>query len=142
MATTKKQPASVKATADKAKKTVSKVKKLAKKAPKVINDNDALAVIATGGKQYLVREGQMLNVERLGAKEGDNYTFDQVLLISIGGDVKIGSPMVAGAKVTAQVEKEVRGEKVITQKYKNKTRSAIKRGHRQTYSRVKILEIK
>lgn len=146
MATTKKQSTSAKASADKAKKATKpeaiKVKKTAKKTPKVIDNNGALAVIVTGGKQYLVREGQILNVERLGVKEGEAYTFDQVLLVSIGDDVKIGNPTVAGAKVTAQVEKEVRGEKVITQKYKNKTRSAIKKGHRQTYTRIKILEIK
>lgn len=133
---TKKDAAPAKAKTVKAKTTK------AKKAVKTVNDNGSLAVIMTGGKQYLVKEGQVLNVEKLGVAAGEKYTFDQVLLVSIGDEVNVGSPLVTGAKVTAQVEKDIRGPKVITQKYKNKTRSAIKKGHRQTHSRVKILEIK
>ena len=143
MATTKKTTKKAVSAKPKVAKVEAKVKKAkAKKAVKTVSDNGALAVIVTGGKQYLVREGQVFNVEKLGVKEGESYTFDQVLLISTGDEVKIGSPIVSGAKVIALVEKEIRGEKVITQKYKNKTRSAIKKGHRQTYSRIKITEIK
>jgi len=127
-------------TAVKAKKTV--VKKAVKKT-KAVEADGSFAVIATGGKQYLVKVGDVLNIELLNdAKEGTDYSFDKVLLVAKGDDVTIGSPLVEGAEVTAKMEKEVRGKKVITQKYKNKTRSSIKKGHRQTYSRVKIVSIK
>lgn len=97
------------------------------------------AVIATGGKQYRVEEGQVLNVEKL-ADANESVVFDQVLLVG-GDDVKIGTPTVAGATVIAKVLGETKGKKVIVYKYKRKTGYHKKNGHRQQYTTVKIEKI-
>jgi large subunit ribosomal protein L21 len=98
------------------------------------------AIIATGGKQYRVSEGDVLEVEKLGASEGEKVTFDQVL--AVGGDeLKIGSPTVSGASVEASVVAEGRGRKVIVYKYKPKKGFHKKNGHRQSFTRVKIDKI-
>lgn len=102
-----------------------------------------LAVIQTGGKQYLVEPGQVLKIEKLdGAKEGGVVSFDKVLLVADGNDVKIGKPDVEGASVSVTVKREGRAEKVVVLKYKAKTRHRVKRGHRQPFTEVKIEEIK
>jgi large subunit ribosomal protein L21 len=98
------------------------------------------AIIATGGKQYKVSEGDIVNVELLGVNAGDKYTFDQVLLVG-GDDVKVGAPTVAGASVEADVIDNVKGKKVIVYKYKRKTGYHKKNGHRQQYTAVKITKI-
>ena len=98
------------------------------------------AVIATGGKQYKVSEGDIIKVEKLGAQAGETYTFDKVLLVS-GDDVKVGTPTVAGATVEADVIDNVKGKKVIVYKYKRKTGYHKKNGHRQQYTAVKITKI-
>ena len=98
------------------------------------------AIIATGGKQYKVSEGDVLKVEKLGAAEGEKVTFDQVL--AIGGDeLKVGTPTVSGATVEASVVKEGRAKKVIVYKYKPKTGYHKKNGHRQSFTQVKIEKI-
>ena len=98
------------------------------------------AVIATGGKQYKVSEGDVISVEKLGAEAGSTVTFDQVLVI--GGDsMKIGTPTVAGATVSATVVEEGRDRKVIVYKYKRKSGYHKKNGHRQAYTKVKIDKI-
>ncbi|MCI9068449.1 MAG: 50S ribosomal protein L21 [Lachnospiraceae bacterium] len=98
------------------------------------------AIIATGGKQYKVAEGDVIRVEKLGAAAGETYTFDQVL--AVGGDeLTVGCPTVAGASVSATVMEEGRGKKVIVYKYKRKTGYHKKNGHRQTYTQVKIEKI-
>ena len=98
------------------------------------------AIIATGGKQYKVAEGDSLRVEKLGAAEGETVTFDQVLVVN-DGTMKVGAPYVDGATVTATVEKEGRAKKVIVYKYKRKTGYHKKNGHRQSYTQVKIEKI-
>ena len=75
------------------------------------------AIIATGGKQYKVSEGDIITIEKLGIEAGEKVTFDQVLAVS-GDDLKIGNPTVDGATVDATVVKEGRGKKVIVYKYK------------------------
>lgn len=97
------------------------------------------AIIATGGKQYKVSEGDVLKVEKLGAAAGETVTFDQVVAISDEG-LKVGAD-VAGATVTATVVGDVKGKKVIVYKYKRKTGYHKKTGHRQTYTQVKIEKI-
>lgn len=98
------------------------------------------AIIATGGKQYKVAEGDVIRVEKLGAAAGETYTFDQVL--AVGGDeLTVGCPTVAGASVSATVMEEGRGKKVIVYKYKRKTGYHKKNGHRQLYTKVKIDKI-
>ena len=98
------------------------------------------AIIATGGKQYKVAEGDVIKVEKLGAEAGSTYTFDQVL--AVGGDsLKVGTPTVAGATVTASVIGDGKGKKIIVYKYKRKTGYHKKNGHRQQYTAVKIDKI-
>jgi large subunit ribosomal protein L21 len=100
------------------------------------------AVIKTGGKQYRVREGQTLRIESLNAEAGDAVEFDEVLMIGEGSDIKIGTPVVEGAKVAATVESNGRGKKVTIIKFRRrKNRSKTKQGHRQNYTEVKIGKI-
>ena len=93
------------------------------------------AIIATGGKQYKVAEGDIINVEKLGVEAGQTVTFDTVLTVN-DGDVKIG-----GGNVSATVIGDVKGKKVIVYKYKRKTGYHNKNGHRQSYTKVKIEKI-
>ena len=98
------------------------------------------AVIATGGKQYKVSEGDIITIEKLGAEAGETVTFDQVLAVN-NGELAIGCPTVEGATVTATVVKEGKGKKVIVYKYKRKTGYHKKNGHRQLFTQVKIDKI-
>ena len=98
------------------------------------------AIIATGGKQYKVAEGDVIKVEKLGVEAGSEVVFDQVLVVS-GDDIKVGNPTVEGATVTANVVKEGKSKKVIVYKYKRKTGYHKKNGHRQQYTQVKIEKI-
>ena len=98
------------------------------------------AIIATGGKQYKVSEGDIINVEKLGVEAGETVTCDQVLAVS-DNEMKVGSPFVDGASVTASVVENGRGKKVIVYKYKRKTGYHKKNGHRQAYTKVKIEKI-
>ena len=99
------------------------------------------AVIVTGGKQYKVSEGDTLFVEKIEAEEGSAVTFDQVLMVGEGEDVKVGAPTVAGATVEASVVENGKARKVIVYKYKRKTGYHKKNGHRQQYTAVKIEKI-
>ena len=98
------------------------------------------AIIATGGKQYKVSEGDIITIEKLGKEADEKVTFDQVLVVS-DKDIKIGNPTVAGATVDATVVKEGRAKKVIVYKYKRKTGYHKKNGHRQCFTQVKIDKI-
>ena len=98
------------------------------------------AIIATGGKQYKVAEGDIINVEKLGVEAGETVTFDQVLAVN-NGELTIGCPTVEGATVSATVEKVGKGKKVIVYKYKRKSGYHKKNGHRQLYTQVKIEKI-
>lgn len=98
------------------------------------------AIIATGGKQYKVAEGDIIKVERLGLDAGASVTFDQVLAVN-DGEMAIGAPTLEGASVLATVVKEAKAKKVIVYKYKRKTGYHKKNGHRQTYTEVKIDKI-
>ncbi len=95
------------------------------------------AIIATGGKQYKVTEGDVIRVEKLECSEGDQITFDQVLMVG-GEDVAIGSPVVEGAKVKATVTENGKADKVIVYKYKRKSGYHKKNGHRRLFTEVKI----
>lgn len=97
------------------------------------------AVIATGGKQYLVTEGEELEIETVG--EGKSLTFDALLVID-GEKISVGAPLVEGAKVTAEVlEQSAKGEKVVAIRYKAKKRVRKVRGHRQIHAKIKITKI-
>lgn len=99
------------------------------------------AVIKTGGKQYVVREGDKLKVERLPEGKGAEVIFDVVLLSDDGKETKVGMPALSGAKVKAKRLADSRHPKVTVVKYKNKTRYRVKRGHKQPYTEVEITAI-
>ncbi|MBI2062441.1 MAG: 50S ribosomal protein L21 [Candidatus Yanofskybacteria bacterium] len=105
------------------------------------------AVIKTGGKQYKVAEGDVLEIEKLKIKS-EKLEFKEVLLVvnpstllGAGGEVKLGKPVVSGAKVTAKVLEEGKGDKKIVFRFRSKTRQHKKKGHRQPYTKVQILKI-
>lgn len=102
------------------------------------------AVIQTGGKQYLVQEGQTLRIESIPGEKGQSVSFDKILLLANedGTGVKLGKPTVDGAKVQAEILEQARAKKVLVIKYKRKTRYSKKRGHRQHFTQVKITSIK
>ncbi|WP_078379535.1 50S ribosomal protein L21 [Sutcliffiella halmapala] len=95
------------------------------------------AIIETGGKQIKVEAGQVIYIEKLDAAAGDTVTFDKVLFVG-GDNVKVGSPLVAGASVTAKVEKQGRAKKITVFKYKAKKNYRKKQGHRQPYTKVVV----
>ena len=96
------------------------------------------AIIKTGGKQYKVAEGDSIYVEKLEAAEGDAVTFDQVLTVVRDGDVRVGRPLVDGAKVTGKVEKQGKAKKILVFKYKAKSNYRRRQGHRQPFTKVVI----
>ncbi len=117
------------------------VKKTEVKAvPKKTEKSDLFAVIKTGGKQYIVEEGKWYEFEKLDLEEGKEIIFD-VLLVSNGGTVKVGTPLVDGAKVTGKVLEQFRDEKVTVLKYKPKKRYKKTYGHRQSLTKVQITKI-
>ncbi|MBQ7477769.1 MAG: 50S ribosomal protein L21 [Selenomonadaceae bacterium] len=99
------------------------------------------AIIKTGGKQYRVAEGDVVMVEKLEAAEGDAVVFDQVLTVVNDGDVKVGKPLVDGAKVTGKVETQGKARKILVFKYKAKSNYRRRQGHRQPFTKVVIEKI-
>src|ERR1041385_6609630 len=99
-----------------------------------------IAIIETGGKQYVVTQDSVLSVEKLSdmGKKGDKITFDKVLLVDDGKETKVGAPYVSGAKVSAELVEAGRADKVTVIKYHEKSRYFKKRGHRQPFSKVRI----
>lgn len=98
------------------------------------------AIIATGGKQYRVSEGDVIYIEKIDAQVDSTVSFD-VLLMGDDGDVKIGTPVVEGVKVEGKVVGQIRGEKIVVYKYKSKKNYRRKQGHRQPYTKVEITKI-
>ncbi len=98
------------------------------------------AILATGGKQYKVSEGDIITIEKLNAEAGDTVTFDQILAVN-DGSLKVGNPTVENASVEASVVENGRARKVIVYKYKRKTGYHKKNGHRQCYTKVQIDKI-
>jgi len=102
----------------------------------------SLAIIKTGGKQYIVKAGQELKVEKLLGEVGAKISFDEVLFVSDDkGDIEIGLPTLAGKKVEAEILEQSRGRKILVVKFKNKVRYRRKQGHRQFFTKVKINKI-
>ena len=99
------------------------------------------AIIKTGGKQYKVSEGNEIIIEKLEAAEGDEVTFEEVFSVVDGENVKIGQPLVEGAKVSGKVVKNGKGPKIRIFKYKHKTNYRRRQGHRQPFTKVKIEKI-
>ena len=98
------------------------------------------AIIATGGKQSRVSEGDVIYIEKIDAQVDSTVSFD-VLLMGNDGDVKIGTPVVEGVKVEGKVVGQIRGEKIVVYKYKSKKNYRRKQGHRQPYTKVEITKI-
>jgi large subunit ribosomal protein L21 len=96
------------------------------------------AVVAAGGKQYKVEEGDVLRIEKVAGNVGDALTFDKVLLVSDGENVTIGQPVVENTSVNAQIVEQGKNKKIIVFKYKRRKRYRRKQGHRQAYTAVKI----
>jgi large subunit ribosomal protein L21 len=96
------------------------------------------AIIQTGGKQYRVAAGQQITIEKLPVDCGGEVVFDQVLLVANGGAVKVGAPVVAGARVTGTVVEQTKDTKVLVHKYRRRKNSRKTIGHRQPITRVRI----
>lgn len=125
-----------------AKKPTTETKSFSKMtAPKV---GEKMAVIKTGGKQYLVQVGDVLSIETISnLKEGETkITFDQILMIDDGKTTKVGTPTVSGAKVTANILEAYREKKITVIRYRAKSRHFKKNGHRQHKLKVEITDIK
>ena len=100
-----------------------------------------LAIIKTGGKQYLVSPGNKIKIEKIDKKAGSEIVFHEVLLLEKNKKTEIGMPFIKGAKVSAKVVTQGKGKKVIVFKYKAKKREKTKKGHRQAYTEVEITKI-
>ncbi len=124
---------------------------MAKKATTKTNEAKEFAIIQTGGKQYMVAEGQMVKIEKLklpvkGGERpthqvGDSVVFDNVLLVDNGSDTTIGTPFINGAKVSGEITKISKAPKVTVIKYKAKSNYFKKKGHRQPFFEVKITKL-
>lgn len=99
------------------------------------------AVVKTGGKQYIVKEGDVLDIEKIEGKKGEKFVLSQVLLLSTDSGIKVGTPTVTGVKVETEIVDQFRAKKVEIQKYKKKTGYRRRTGHRQNKTKVKILKI-
>lgn len=99
------------------------------------------AIIKTGGKQYKVREGETLKVEKLPAEVGDSIDFDQVMMIADGDKINVGAPLIEGGKVTAEVTEHGRGKKIMIIKFKRRKHHRKQMGHRQSFTEIKVTAI-
>ena len=99
------------------------------------------AVIATGGKQYRVEKDSLLKVEKLDAEPGSTFTFDKVLLVANGSDIKLGKPLIDGATVSATIESHGQGDKKVIVKFRRRKHYKRAGNHRQQYTLVKITAI-
>ncbi len=101
-----------------------------------------LAVIKTGGKQYLISPGKKIKIEKIKGEQGEEVNFSDVLLLEKNKKLEIGTPLVKNAVVIGRILKQGKGKKIIIFKYKPKTRYKKKKGHRQPFTEVEILKIK
>jgi len=99
------------------------------------------AIIETGGKQYRVTEGDVLSIEKIEVAEGQTVDFDRVLTVVKDGEVIIGKPLIADAKVTAEVVSHGKGKKILVFKYKAKSNYRRRQGHRQPFTKIRIEKI-
>ena len=99
------------------------------------------AIMQIGTRQYIAAEGQKINIDRVDKEPGDSIVFDNVLLIKQNDKTTIGNPLIAGAQIKATINEHTRDKKVIAYRYKNKTRSGTKRGHRQHKTVITINKI-
>lgn len=102
---------------------------------------NSYAIVQTGGKQYRVHEGDTIRVESLPGDEGDRIELEDVRMVSQDGDVTLGTPKVAGAKIVAELVGHGKGRKIVVFKFKAKTRYRRRIGHRQLYTELKVTNI-
>ncbi len=100
-----------------------------------------LAIIKTGGKQYLVSPKDKIKIEKINKKEGQEITFKEVLLVQKGKELEIGNPLVKAAKVIGKIIRQAKAKKIIIFKYKASKRYKVKKGHRQPFTEVEIVKI-
>lgn len=100
-----------------------------------------LAIIKTGGKQYLVKKGDKIRVEKIEKKEGEEIVFNEVLLLKKGENILVGKPLVEGVRVIGKITKQGKGKKIIVFKHKARKRYKVKKGHRQPFTEVEIEKI-
>lgn len=100
------------------------------------------AIIRTGGKQYQVAPGERLRVEKLAGEIGDTVELDEVLLVADGGEIKVGQPVVEGAKVTARIVEQDKAKKINVFKKKRRKGYRLMKGHRQPFTALEIKEIR
>ncbi len=100
------------------------------------------AIVDSGGKQYKVKEGEVLKVEKLAGKVGDSVSFDRILMVSEGDNVNIGTPLLEDVAVSGHIVEQGKAKKIIVFKYKRRKRYRRKQGHRQQFTAVKIDSIK
>lgn len=99
------------------------------------------AVIKSGGKQFHVKEGDVLKLERVAGKPGDEISLDQVMLVTRDGDVKVGCPLVKDAKVIGKIIREIKGSKTVAFQYRRRKNYRRKVGHRQVYTVLQVQSI-
>ena len=99
------------------------------------------AVIEAGGKQHRVAEGELIRIEKIDAETGSTIDFDRVLMVGEGETVKVGTPVIEGAKVSAEVVQHGRGDKVTILKFKRRKHHMKRQGHRQWFTEIKITAI-
>jgi len=99
------------------------------------------AIIESGGKQYKVSEGSVIKVEKLNVAPGDHLSIDKVLMVSDENGVKVGNPLVANAKVEVEVMEQGKEKKIVVFKYKRRKNYRKKQGHRQPYTKLKVIKI-
>ena len=99
------------------------------------------AIVKCGGRQYRAEEGHSFVVEKLPYEVGEKIDLDEVLLVSDGGDVSVGQPVIGGASVKATIVEQFRGKKIFVWKYRPRKRYRRRQGHRQSYTRLRVDEI-
>ncbi len=100
-----------------------------------------LAIIKTGGKQYIVKPGDKIKIEKIEMEAGKEVVFPEILLTEKNGKIEVGTPLVKNVNVVGEVVKQGKNDKVITFKYKAKKRTSVKKGHRQPYTEIDIKSI-
>jgi large subunit ribosomal protein L21 len=96
------------------------------------------AILETGGKQYKIQPGEVLRVEKLAGNVGDPVAFDKVLMLGNDDEVRVGTPLVDGARVTGRIVTQDKGRKIVIFKFKRRKRYRLKKGHRQLFTAVQI----
>jgi len=99
------------------------------------------AVVKTGGKEYRISKGDVIRVEKMEGKVGDQVSMKDVLMVSQEGQVQLGNPLLAGAVITGEIVQEIKGRKTVTYKMKRRKNYRRTKGHRQTYTYIRVNDV-